>query len=311
MSNVFSTILSVFGYVLIGYILKKFQFIPQKLEQTFTSISFNVLLPIALITNFWLITFPDVFIIKLLISFFGAGIIIFILSFLIGKYFFQFKIDDSALFGLGACFGNSVALGIPLMYSILGPIKTMPYMILVLFHGLVHFTYTTLIIESYRNRNQSNLKKIIYTIMGLAQNVVLIGMVIGFSLNYFSVPFPTSLQIILQPITKIALPTVLVALGMGLAGFKIISDFYHLLVLTTLKNFVYPVIAFIIAKYVFQLPSLLIFIITMAAALPSGTQTYYFSYRYNSLQNIISANVVVSTFVSFFTLSIILFLFNY
>ena len=147
--------------------------------------------------------------------------------------------------------------------------------------------------------------------MGLAQNVVLIGMVIGFLLNYFSVPVPISLQIILQPITKIALPTVLVALGMGLASFKIISDFYHLLVLTTLKNFVYPVIAFIIAKYVFQLPSLLIFIITMAAALPSGTQTYYFSYRYNSLQNIISANVVVSTFVSFFTLSIILFLFNY
>ena len=91
MSNVFSTILGVFGYVLIGYILKKFQFIPRKFEQIFTSISFNVLLPLALITNFWLITFPDVFIIKLLISFFGAGIIIFILSFLIGKYFFNLR----------------------------------------------------------------------------------------------------------------------------------------------------------------------------------------------------------------------------
>ena len=70
-------------------------------------------------------------------------------------------------------------------------------------------------------------------------------------------------------------------------------------------------IAFVLAKYVFLLSPLLVFIVTMAAALPSGTQTYYFSYRYNSLQNIISANVVVSTFVSFFTLSILLFLFGY
>ena len=62
-------------------------------------------------------------------------------------------IDDSALFGLSACFGNSVALGIPLVYSILGPINAMPYMILVFFHGFIHFSYTTIIIEGYRNRN--------------------------------------------------------------------------------------------------------------------------------------------------------------
>ena len=57
--------------------------------------------------------------------------------------------------GLGSCFGNSVALGIPLMYSLLGPFNSMPYMILVFFHGFIHFTYTTLIIEGYRNRDSS------------------------------------------------------------------------------------------------------------------------------------------------------------
>ena len=136
-------------------------------------------------------------------------------------------------------------------------------------------------------------------------------MIVGFTLNYFSIPFPQSLQLILQPITKIALPTILVSMGIGLAGFKISLNSSHFLTLTTLKNIVYPLIAFALTKYVFLLSPLLIFIVTMAAALPSGIQTYYFSYRYNSLQNIISANVVVSTFVSIFTLSILLFLFGY
>ena len=311
MSSVVATISSVFIYVLIGYFLKKINIIPIKIEKIFTNISFNILLPLALITYFWLITFPDIYILKFLISFFGAGIFIFILSFSIGKQFLNFKIDDSAIFGLGACFGNSVALGIPLMYSILGPVNAMPYMILVLFHGIIHFTYTTLIIESYRNRDHSNLKKIIYMTLGLAQNATLAGMFIGLTLNYLNAPFPQTLLIVLKTLTMFALPTVLVSMGMGLASFKIDSNFSHSLILTTLKNFIYPLIAFVLAKYIFILSPMLIFIVTMAAALPSGTQTYYFSFRYNALQKTISANVVISTFVSFFTLSFILYFFGY
>ena len=311
MSSVITAIIAVFSYILAGYILKKINIIPANIEKLFSSISFNVLLPLALIVNFWLITFPNFIFIKLIISFFVAGIIVFIISFIISKQFYRFEVDDSALFGLGACFGNSVALGIPLMYSILGPVDAMPYMILVLFHGIIHFTYTTLIIESYRNRKQSNIKKIIKTIFGLVQNIVLVGMFIGLALNYFQITFPNSLQNILNPIAKLALPTVLISMGLALGGFKLSANLSYSITLTILKNFIHPFIAFILAKYILLMSPLLVFIVTIAAALPSGTQTYYFSYRYNSLQDIISTNIIISTFVSFFTLSIILLLFGY
>ena len=187
----------------------------------------------------------------------------------------------------------------------------MPYMILVLFHGIIHFTYTTLIIESYRNRKRSNINKIIKTIFGLVQNIVLVGMFIGLGLNYFEIPFPNTLQNIMIPIAKLALPTVLISMGMGLGGFKLTANLSYAIILTTLKNFMLPLFAFILSKYILFLPPMLVFIVTIAAALPSGTQTYYFSYRYNSLQKIISTNVVISTFVSFFTLSLILLVFGY
>ena len=159
MNNLFFAVIGVFGYIIIGYFIKKLNIIPNLIEKNFNLISFNILLPIALITNFWKIEFPEILVYQLLISFFGAGIIIFIIGFFFSKHFYNFKTDDSALFGLGSCFGNSVAFGIPLMYSILGPINAMPYMILVLFHGFIHFTYTTLIIEGYRNRSEQNFKK--------------------------------------------------------------------------------------------------------------------------------------------------------
>ena len=155
------------------------------------------------------------------------------------------------------------------------------------------------------------LNKIIKTIFGLVQNIVLVGMFIGLALNYFEIPFPNTLQNIMHPIAELALPTVLISMGMSLGGFKLTANLSYSIILTTLKNFIHPLIAFILAKYILFMPPMLVFIVTIAAALPSGTQTYYFSYRYNSLQNIISTNVVISTFVSFFTLSLILLVFGY
>ena len=106
---------------------------------------------------------------------------------------------------------------------------------------------------------------------------------------------------------KSDLLSVLISLGFGLASFKIHEHIKTALILTSLKNFLHPLIAFLLSKYLFQMDNLLIFIVTIAAALTSSSQYYYFSYRYNSLQNVISANIVLSTFFSFFTLSLLSF----
>ncbi len=126
MTSLLSVVLGVFSYIIIGYIIKKlndviynliFAFfgaginiIPNTIIKKFDYLSFNILLPIALIVNFWLIKFPNVVIYNLIFAFFGAGITVFIMGFLIGKKFYQFKTDDCALFGLGACLATLLLL---------------------------------------------------------------------------------------------------------------------------------------------------------------------------------------------------------
>ena len=311
MYSLLSTIFSVFGYIIIGFLIKKSNFLPDKFINTYHSLSFNFLLPTALITNFWIIEFNQLIIYDLIFTFFGSGIIIFILGFWISKKIFYFKVDDSAIFGLGACFGNSVAFGIPLMFSILGPVNVMPYMILVLFHGIIHFTYTTLIIEGYRNRSLPIFKLFIKIIEGLIKNIVLLSIFVGIALNTSNFEIPYILALFLIPISKIALPCVLISLGASLSDFKINHKIYQSLILTGLKNFLHPLIAFILAKYIFSMSQSLVIIATLASALPSGSQTYYFSYRYNSLQQTIASNIILSTFISFFTLSFLIIIFGY
>ena len=226
------------------------------------------------------------------------------------KQFLNFKTDESALFGLAACFGNTVAMWIPLMYAVLGPINTIPYMILVFFHGIVHFSYTVIIIEVYRNRQKTIVEIFYQILLGIIKNIVLFGMLIGIILNYSNLIVPSILKVPLDIFVNLALPMVLISLGLALGNFKIRENIYSAILLTILKNFIHPIIAFCLAQFILELDSLLVIIVTMAAALPSGSQSYYFAYRYNSLKAVVSSNVVLSTFVSFFTLSLLLVFFD-
>ena len=310
MNSLIYVIFSVFGYVVLGFIIKKFINLSEKIFSKFDFLSFNILLPLALITYFWQIEFPRIDTLLLLVSFFGSGILIFIIGFQVGNLFFKYKTDDNALLGLSACFGNSVALGIPLMHSLLGKYSVMPYMILVLFHGLVHFTYTTLIIETYRNRSLILSRKILSTITGLFKNIVLVGIFVGIFLNYTKIMQPKILMNILNNVSDFALPCILLSLGISLAKFNLILSFKKSIIFTVLKNILHPLLGYIIAKHIFNLEDLLVITITIASALPSGSQTFYFAYRYNAQKDLISSNIVLSTFVSFFTLSILIIFFN-
>ena len=310
MIDLLNIVSSVFGYILFGFFVNKLQILPKKYIDYFDFTGFNILLPLALIIYFWQVSFPQIDSIGLIISFFASGIFIFITGFLISKQFLNFKTDDSALFGLASCFGNTVAMGIPLMYAVLGPINTIPYMILVFFHGIIHFSYTVIIIEVYRNRKKSIIEIFYQILLGIIKNIVLFGMIIGFILNYSNLIVPSIMKEPLDIFVKLALPMVLISLGLALGNFKIRENIYGAILLTILKNFIQPIIAFCLANFILELDNLLVIIVTIAAALPSGSQSYYFAYRYNSLQAVVSSNVVLSTFVSFFTLSLLLVFFD-
>ena len=310
MIDLLNIIAGVFGYILLGYVINKLKLLPKKFINYFDYTGFNIFLPLALIVYFWQVSFPEINSGGLMIAFFVSGTVIFFIGFFFSRFFFSYKTDDCALFGLASCFGNTVAMGIPLMYSVLGPVNTIPYMILVFFHGIVHFTYTVIIIEFYRNR-EKNIFEIIYqTILGMLKNIVLFGMIFGIILNYSGIKVPLIIKEPLDIFVKLALPMVLVSLGLALANFKIRSSIKSAIVLTILKNLLHPALAFFISNFLLELDYLLVIIVTMASALPSGSQSYYFAYRYDSLKGIVSSNVVLSTFVSFFTLSFLLVFFN-
>ena len=81
MTSLLATIFGVFGYIFLGFLIKKTKIISNTIFRIYNFISFNFLLPLALITNFWNISFPRLIINELIITFFSAGIIVFMIGF--------------------------------------------------------------------------------------------------------------------------------------------------------------------------------------------------------------------------------------
>ena len=72
MNSLLYVILSVFSYVILGFIIKKYFNVSYKIIGKFDYLSFNILLPIALITYFWQINFPSFNTLNLLFVFFWS-----------------------------------------------------------------------------------------------------------------------------------------------------------------------------------------------------------------------------------------------
>ena len=306
MINIFLKVITTFTFILAGYILKRMEIISENVEKKISFLSFNLFLPTAVALN---IIFSDFSIIDIhfLSTFFMSGIFIFISSFLIGKYTVGLNSNDSSVFGFSACYGNLVSIGIPIIFTVIGPENSIPFILLAVSQGIIFIPLTEFLIHQLGD-NRGNLTNLF---QGVFFNSLIIGSLLGFILHYSNVTIHPILKAFLVPITVFALPSVLVSVGMRIAGIRISYSLHKVYILIILKNIIFPLITFINAKCVFHLNPDLTFMATFAAALPSGVQTYYMSYRYNSLITIVPTNVVLSTLFSVLSLSILLILFGY
>lgn len=306
MINIFLKVLTTFMFILAGYILKRMRIISENVEKKISFLSLNLLLPTAVALNIIFSDFSNINI-HFFSTFFISGIFILITSYFFGRYTIGLNGNDSSVFGFSACYGNLVSIGIPIILSVIGPGNSIPFIILAVSQGIIFIPLTEFLI--YRVDN--NRRGLVNLFRGIFFNSLIIGSCLGFIVHYSNVPIHPSLKTLLVPTTVFALPSVLVSLGMTIAGISITNSLQKIYFLTIIKNIIFPLITFINAKFVFHLNPDLTFMATFAAALPSGIQTYYMSYRYNSLINIVPKNVLFSTLVSVLSLSILLILFGY
>jgi predicted permease len=283
----------LFLLVLLGYLLMRWLGWPAAVSDALTRFVFSVAVPALLfrmMSGFSRLPPVDL---RLLFAYFGGCAIVFVAGRILAHGLFRMDGAAQSVFAVGGIFANTVLLGVPLAQVTLGEAAMPTISLVIVFNALLLWTLVTASVEWARQRELSW--------SGLARtgaNVItnpLVGSILAGTLfGYTGATLPAFADRTLELVAQVAAPLSLIALGMGLAEFRVRDGWRASVAITALKLGIQPLIVFALARLL-ALPQLETQAIVMLASLPVAANVYLMARQFATLEGTVAASLVIST----------------
>jgi malonate transporter and related proteins len=236
-------------------------------------------------------------------------ILTWLLTALLTRWPLQRSQGDGAAICMGATFANSVMLGIPIALQHFGPDAAPILALIVLFDTALLWLMGTLHLAASEGTGDKSLSALLGNLVWrLVTNPIILGCAAGLLWQISGWELPSVANTVVTMLANAAIPGALVALGMALNNFTLRDEGMPLLIITGMKLFVMPFIAYVLAIHVFQLPPLVAGVIILTAAMPVGGNAYLFATAYDRQIPAVSGSIALSTPLALLTLSALLLL---
>ena len=212
---------------------------------------------------------------------------------------------DAAIDGLNAGYANTGFMGFPLALVALGREALAPTTIAAIMTVCVVFAAAIILIE-IGLQTQARRVDLARKVAGsLVRNPLLVAPFLGALVPAAGPPLPLPAETFLKLLGGAASPCALVGLGLFLAQKREAPerDRVATALLVGLKLVVHPVLAWLLARFVFDLPPLLPHTAVLMAALPTGTGPFMLAEFYRREAEVTARVVLVSTILSVLTVS--------
>jgi malonate transporter len=210
---------------------------------------------------------------------------------------------DRSILGLGASFSNAGFMGIPLCRLALGEVSLVPAIIATVMTASVLFACAIVIIESDLQAESGFTRTAFKVGRTLIRNPLLMAPAAGAMFAVSGLPMPAALASFSKLLGGAATPCALIALGLFLAERKIDFEPAVIARLVGLKLLMQPAVVGALAFGVVNLPPVWAKTALLMSALPTGTGPFMLSRLYAREGSSISGTILVSTALSFATVS--------
>jgi hypothetical protein len=306
MLAVLTIVAPVFVLMGLGYLAARVRYLPEGAGAILAQFGFKVAMPAFLFRAMLNVGEMQASPLRLLAAYFAATAVVWTVATLASRALLARPAEDGAAMAMGACFGNTVMLGIPIAITAFGPEAATPLALLIAVETPLLWIMATLHMEAARRGRAMSLSALREVLVDLAKNPIVASLVLGLAGRLLGLTLPSVPDRILGMLAQAAVPTALFAMGMTLAGFKVASEWRTIGVLSTLKLALYPALAWLSAVHLFGLPPLWSAIAVLLAAMPVGANAYLFAARYDRAAAPVSAAIAASTVVAVVTVSALL-----
>lgn len=211
---------------------------------------------------------------------------------LIARFAWRRTVGETVIGSLSAGQVNSNNIGIPLSLYLLGSAAFPAPVILM---QLLVFTPISLTILDAVTSDRVSLRR---TLTRTATNPIIIGSLLGTLVSVFEIPVPALVMDPVQLIADAAVPVLLISYGISLHGQRVLGTKGHrrdVILATALKLVVMPLIAWVVAEFLFGLSDAEVLIVVVLAALPTAQNVFNYSQRYDAGEAISRDTVFLTT----------------
>jgi len=218
----------------------------------------------------------------------------------------RLPLGEAGVLALDATYGNAVMMGIPLILAAFGEQALALLLGIIALHSLVLLAVATIIAEIALHQHAPWRRVLRSTLGGIARNPVVMAVLVGFIWHQAGLPPPTGIaRRTLELLGGATAPAALVCLGGSLLGFDARAAWTQAALTCALKLLALPAVVWGVALLL-GLGPLETAVAVVAAALPTGANSFMLAQRYGIRPELSGATVLVSTVLSLVTLSLLI-----
>lgn len=299
----FYALLPFFILIATGYILVRIFKWPSSFTDGLTRFLFNLAIPVMLFGVMSRFHTQEEVDPKLIIAYFGASFVLFFISKFYTKWFLKLSPQGGAVFGIGGIFSNNVMIGIPLIMLFMGDEAIAVSALIISFNALLLWSLVSFAIE-WADHGSFSLKGLFLTFKGVLKNPIVIGIMLGLLVSYFRIPLPDFAGKTIGMFSNMVAPLSLLALGMGLAKYRLGANLKVSLNITFFKLILHPLIIWG-AAILLGLPPFETKAIVILGSIATGMNVYLMALKFKVIEDATASSIILTTILSAITTPLI------
>lgn len=306
MASVFNVILPIFALILAGFLCRRLGILGPHAASEINRMVVWLCLPALLFEATATAVWAQVWQPRFILAYSLGTLAVFALT-VLWRLRRVGNLADASVQGLAASYANTGYMGIPLCVLVLGDAGLQPALIATLIVVCVLFASAVVCIEVALQDEKSLHRAVAKVLLALAKNPLVVAPLLGGLWAAGGQPIPLPAQRFIELLASATAPCALIALGLFLAH-KQVGRGDGSLGLVLLKLIAHPLITWVLAFHVFQLPPLWAHAALLLSALPTGTGPFMLAEFYRREASVVSRSILLSTLGSLLSLSLCLYL---
>lgn len=289
----------IFLLILIGWLTVKTKLFRAEAGDVLSDFVFKIAVPTLIFRTLAAADFHGASPFKLWLTYFSGVAITWTVGQVMTRRLFKQDLRVSVIAGISSAFANNIFIGLPLVGRSVGSDGIVAISILLVVHLPIMMIAGTILMENATHKVTGGEKRSASAVLkqvgrNLAQNPLVIALVLGLSFNMTGFDMPQVMTSVIDQIASMAGPTALISLGMALTKYPVRGNLRISMAMTALKLVLLPACVWVMAHALGLSPAWTAALV-LTSCVPTGINSWLLANRFGIGHSIAASTISIST----------------